>query len=198
MAEHISRCRGIEEAIRGVEKFAEVRGKLAYQTDGMVLKVDSLADRETLGATSKAPRWVIAYKYEAEQMQTKLLGVRWQVGKGGNLTPVADLEPVFIAGTTVKRASLHNIEQIRQKDIRVGDTIVVEKSGEVIPYVVQVVKEKRPRGAEEIEPPKKCPSCGEKVEKEEGTPYIRCVNPNCPEQFKEKLRLVLRAESDGY
>lgn len=186
--EHTTRCEGIEDAVRYIEKFAEVRGKLAYQTDGMVLKVDSLTDRDRLGATSKAPRWVIAYKYEAEQMQTKLLGVRWQVGKGGNLTPVADLEPVFIAGTTVKRASLHNIEQIHEKDIRVGDTIVVEKSGEVIPYVVQVVKEKRPRGVEEIVPPKKCPSCGEKTEKEEGTPYIRCVNPDCPEQFKEKLR----------
>jgi DNA ligase (NAD+) len=188
VTDHTSHCHGIDEAIAGVEKFASVRGKLPYQTDGMVLKVDSLADREKLGATSKAPRWLIAYKYEAEQTQTKLIGVRWQVGKGGNLTPVADLEPVFIAGTTVKRASLHNIEQIHQKDIRVGDTVVVEKSGEVIPYVVQVVKEKRPRGAEEIEPPKRCPSCNSKVEKEEGTPYIRCVNPNCPEQFKEKLR----------
>ncbi|HEY1687209.1 MAG TPA: NAD-dependent DNA ligase LigA [Tepidisphaeraceae bacterium] len=188
VTEHTSRCHGIEEAIKGVEKFADVRGKLPYQTDGMVLKVDSLTDRQTLGETSKAPRWVIAYKYQAEQMQTKLLGVRWQVGKGGNLTPVADLEPVFIAGTTVKRASLHNIEQIHEKDIRIGDTIVVEKSGEVIPYVVQVVKEKRPRGAEPIEPPSKCPSCGEKAVKEEGTPYIRCVNPECPEQFKEKLR----------
>jgi DNA ligase (NAD+) len=154
----------------------------------MVVKVDSFAQRRILGETSKAPRWVIAYKYPAEQVQTKLLGVRWQVGKGGNLTPVADLDAVFVAGSTVRRASLHNIEQIERLDIHIGDTIVLEKAGEVIPYVVEAVPEKRPEDAKRIVPPKKCPSCGAQVEKEADTPYIRCVNPACPAQLKERLR----------
>jgi DNA ligase (NAD+) len=187
VGEHACLARDVEEVIRQIEHFAKVRGTLAYQTDGMVVKVDSFEQRRRLGATSKAPRWVIAYKYAAEQMPTKLLGVRWQVGAGGKLTPVGDLEPVFVGGTTVRKASLHNIDQIKQKDIRVGDTVVVEKSGEVIPYVVQVVKDKRPRGAEEIEPPKKCPACGTPVERS-GTAYVVCPNRECPGAFKQRLK----------
>jgi DNA ligase (NAD+) len=114
--------------------------------------------------------------------------VRWQVGKGGTLTPVADLEPVFIGGVTVTHATLHNIDQIKRLDLHLGDTVVIERSGEVIPYVVQVIAEKRPKGAKTVEAPKKCPSCGCEVEKEAETPYIRCVNPSCPDQFKERLR----------
>jgi DNA ligase (NAD+) len=178
----------VDEAIKIINEFANVRGTLLYQTDGMVLKVDSLAQRQRLGATSKAPRWVIAFKYPAEQMQTVLKDVRWQVGKGGNLTPVADLEPVFVAGSTVRRATLHNIEQIERLGLKIGDTIVIEKAGEVIPYVVQAVPEKRPKNASQIVPPKTCPSCGECVEKEKDTPYIRCVNPACPDQLKERIR----------
>ncbi|HEY8666393.1 MAG TPA: NAD-dependent DNA ligase LigA [Tepidisphaeraceae bacterium] len=188
VAEHTDRCKDIDEVLEAINKFATVRGTLAYQNDGMVVKVDSFAQRQRLGATSKAPRWVIAFKYPAEQMQTKLLEVRWQVGKGGNLTPVAEMEPVFVAGTTVRRATLHNIEQIERLGVHIGDTIVIEKAGEVIPYVVQVVPDKRPKSSEPIVPPATCPSCGAKVEKEEGTPYIRCVNPVCPAQFKERLR----------
>ncbi len=173
--------------LRSFKKFKEVRGTLQYQTDGMVMKVDSFVQREKLGVTSKSPRWVIAYKYAAEQMQTKVLGVRWQVGAGGKLTPVADLEPVFIAGTTVKRASLHNIDQIREKDIRINDTVVIEKSGEIIPYVVQSLKEKRPRNAIEVVPPEKCPACGTKVERS-GTSYFICPNRDCPGAFKQRLK----------
>src|SRR6185437_13007085 len=121
-----------------------------YQTDGMVLKVDDFRQRDRLGATSKSPRWVIAFKYAAEQVQTVLQAVEWQVGKGGTLTPVARLEPVFVAGTTVSNATLHNIEQIRRLDLHLGDTIVLEKAGEVIPYVVSAVPEKRPRGAHKV------------------------------------------------
>ncbi len=187
IGEHACLAKDVEEVIRQIEHFAKIRGGLQYQTDGMVVKVDSFAQRRRLGATSKAPRWVIAYKYAAEQMPTKLLGVRWQVGAGGKLTPVGDLEPVFVAGSTVRKASLHNIDQIRQKDIRIGDTVVIEKSGEVIPYVVQVVKEKRPRGAEEIEPPKKCPACGTAVERS-GTAYVMCPNRECPGAFKQRLK----------
>jgi DNA ligase (NAD+) len=186
--EETSFAKDIDEAIAIIKKFEEIRGKLAYQTDGMVLKVDDFKQRDRLGATSKSPRWVMAYKYQAEQVQTILREVDWQVGKGGTLTPVARLEPVFVAGTTVSNASLHNIDQIRKLDIHIGDTIVLEKAGEVIPYVRQAVPEKRPKGAKPVEPPTKCPSCGAKVEKEAETPYIRCINPDCPAQFRERLK----------
>jgi DNA ligase (NAD+) len=186
--EHTTFAKSIDDVIEAIEKFAEVRGKLAYQTDGVVIKLDSFEQRDRLGATSKAPRWVIAFKYAAEQMQTVLREVDWQVGKGGTLTPVARLEPVFLAGTTVQNASLHNVEQIRKLDLHLGDTVVVEKAGEVIPYVRQAVPEMRPKGAKPIEPPTKCPSCGSKVEKEPDGPYIRCENPECPAQFRERLR----------
>ncbi len=178
----------IDDVIVWIERFAELRGTLAYQTDGIVIKVDDFQQRRTLGATSKAPRWVIAFKYPAEQVQTTLEQVTWNVGKAGTLTPVAHLTPVFVAGSTVKRASLHNLHQIAEKDIRIGDTVVIEKAGEVIPYVVGPVVEKRPPGAAIIAPPTACPSCGKPVEREAGDPFIRCVNPACPAQFKERLR----------
>ena len=188
IAEHTTQAADIDKVIATIEKFAEVRGKLAYQTDGMVIKVDSFSQRDQLGVTSKAPRWVIAFKYAAEQMQTVLHACDWQVGKGGTLTPVARLEPVFIAGSTVSNATLHNIDQIRKLDLHLGDTVVIEKAGEVIPYVRQAVPELRPKGAKKIEPPTHCPSCNSKVQREEGTPYIRCVNPECPAQFRERLK----------
>jgi len=188
ISEHMKFVAGIDQAIRDIEQFAFVRGKLAYQTDGMVIKVDSFAQRDRLGATSKAPRWVIAYKYAAEQMQTVLKAVDWQVGKGGTLTPVARLEPVFLAGTTVQNATLHNIDQIRKLDLHDGDTVVLEKAGEVIPYIRQAVAEKRPKHAKPIEPPTRCPSCDSPVEKDADGPYIRCVNPACPAQFRERLK----------
>ncbi len=188
VAQHVSLAKNVDQVIKTIEAFADARGKLAYQTDGMVVKVDSFRHRDILGATSKSPRWVIAYKYAAEQMQTTLHSVDWQVGKGGTLTPVARMTPIFIAGSTVSNASLHNIDQIRKLDVHIGDTVVIEKAGEVIPYVRQVVPEKRPRGAKPVEPPEKCPSCGFPVEKELDTPYIRCVNPDCPAQFRERLK----------
>jgi DNA ligase (NAD+) len=182
------RVESIDQAIECIHEFEKIRPKLPYMTDGMVMKVDAFAQRDRLGATSKAPRWVIAYKYETEQQPTVLNDVRWQVGKGGNLTPVADLDPVFISGVTVTHATLHNLDQIRRLDLHLGDTVVIERAGEVIPYVVEVVTEKRPKHAKPIEPPEKCPVCGTKTEREEGTPYIRCVNPACPAQLKERLR----------
>src|SRR5437763_6537576 len=166
----------------------------------MVVKVDSLSQREKLGATSKSPRLVIAFKYAAEQAQTILREVGWQVGKGCTLTPVARMEPVFLAGTTVSNATLHNIEQIQRLDFHLGDTIVIEKAGEVIPYVRQALPEKRPKGAKPIQAPATCPSCGSKTVREqksvktaggtklEDTPYIRCENPDCPAQFRERLK----------
>ena len=152
------------------------------------IKIDSLRQRANLGVTTKAPRWVIAYKYPAEQMQTVLHAVDWQVGKGGTLTPVARMDPVFVAGSTVSNATLHNIEQIERLDLHLDDTVVIEKAGEVIPQVMQVIIEKRSKGAKKVHAPAKCPSCGSAVTKEEDTPYIRCENPACPAQLKERLR----------
>ena len=186
--EHVALCDDIDQVLHHINTFREVRPKLSYQTDGVVVKIDDLEQRRRLGQTSKAPRWVIAFKYPAEQMPTVLKDVRWQVGKGGTLTPVADLEPVFIAGTTVRRASLHNIEQIERLGVRIGDTVVIEKAGEIIPQVVSVLEEKRPKGAKAIQAPDACPSCGGPVEKENGTPYIRCRNPQCAATFKRRLR----------
>jgi DNA ligase (NAD+) len=188
VSEHAERVDSVDEVIRRIEDFAKVRQKLPYQTDGMVVKVDDFAQRAKLGQRSKAPRWVIAFKYQPDQVETTLSGVTWQVGKLGTLTPVAELEPVFVAGTTVKRASLHNIEQIQRLDVRVGDRVVIEKAGEIIPQVVKVVVEKRPRGSEPIEAPKTCPSCGAKTQKEADTPYTLCINPACPAQLRGRLR----------
>lgn len=185
--QHAFRCDDVEQVLQKIEEFARIRGTLAYQTDGMVVKVDSIAQRQKLGATSKSPRWVIAFKYPAEQVQTVLRDVDWQVGKLGTLTPVARLEPVFVAGTTVSNATLHNIDQINRLDLHIGDTVVIEKAGEIIPQVVQVISARRPHQAVKVRPPAKCPSCGQKVEKEADTPYIRCNNPSCPAQFRERL-----------
>ncbi len=188
LPKEVVQAANIEEVIAEIHKFEKIRPKLPYMTDGMVVKVDAFAQRDRLGATSKAPRWVVAYKYETEQQPTVLERVRWQVGKGGNLTPVGELAPVFISGVTVTNVTLHNIDQIKRLDLHLGDTVIIERAGEVIPYVVEAVPEKRPKGAKPIEPPKKCPSCGERVEQEADTPYIRCVNPACPAQLKERLR----------
>jgi len=185
---HAARVAGIDEVVKHIEQFATVRHALPYQTDGMVVKVDDFSQRDQLGTHSKAPRWVIAFKYQPEQAETTLLGVTWQVGKLGTLTPVAELSPVFVAGTTVKRASLHNIDQIQRLDVRIGDHVIVEKAGEIIPQVARVVVEKRPHEAHPILPPEKCPSCGAKVEKQADGPYIQCINPACPDQLRGRLR----------
>lgn len=178
----------VDEVLAGIEAFGKIRGELAFQTDGMVVKVDDLKQRETLGATSKAPRWVVAFKYPAEQVQTVLHEVGWQVGRNGTLTPVAHLEAVFVAGSTVRRATLHNIDQIHRLGVHLGDTIVLEKAGEVIPYVVSVVEGKRPEGARAVAAPRKCPCCHTATVREEGTPFIYCPNFDCPDQVKERIR----------
>ena len=184
----ISRVETVDEAIKTIHDFEAIRPKLPYMTDGMVMKVDAFAQREILGANSKSPRWVIAYKYETEQQQTVLRDVRWQVGKGGNLTPVGDLEPVFVGGVTVTHVTLHNIDQIRRLELHLGDTVVIERAGEVIPYLVEAIEEKRPRGARPVAEPTACPSCAGPVERETDSPYIQCINPDCPAQLKERLR----------
>ena len=180
------RCGSEDEAVQAIERFAADRPGLDFAVDGMVVKIDRLDFRERLGSTSKAPRWAVAFKYPAERKPTKLVKVEWQVGKGGTLTPRATMEPVFVGGTTVRHATLHNIEEIRRKDIRVGDTVVVEKAGEIIPQVVEVVLAERPKSAKPIEPPSKCPDCGEAVEQE--GPKVFCRNAACPAQFRERVK----------
>lgn len=179
--------RGIDEVWKFIESFEARREKLAYATDGVVVKVDRFDLQEKLGVTSKSPRWCIAYKYAAEQATTTLKAVTWQVGKGGTLTPVAELEPVLLAGTTVKRASLHNIDEIQRKDIRVGDAVVIEKAGEIIPQVIASVPTQRRASATPIAAPTLCPSCSSPVSRDEEQVAIRCNNPDCPAQVRERL-----------
>lgn len=187
--EHISKAKDIEQVIKLCGQWEQKRDKLGYEIDGLVVKVDSFGSQEQLGSTSKAPRWCISYKFPAEQAATRLLDIEVQVGKNGKLTPVAHLEPVQLAGTTVSRASLHNFDEVARKDVRIGDTVIVEKAGEIIPQVVRVVKEKRPKKTKDFGPPKCCPSCkSTQVEQDEGGVHIRCVNPACPMQLRERLR----------
>ncbi|MCC7193896.1 MAG: NAD-dependent DNA ligase LigA [Phycisphaeraceae bacterium] len=181
-------CRDFAEVWTFIEEFETQRDTLPYWVDGIVVKVDRYDQQDRLGVTSKSPRWCIAYKYAAEQATTILLEVKWQVGKGGSLTPVAQLEPVQLAGTTVKRASLHNIDEIRERlDLRLSDTVVIEKAGEIIPKVVRVITEKRTPDARPIEPPTRCPSCGEPVTQQQDEVALRCTNPSCPAQLRERL-----------
>src|SRR5690606_20173779 len=153
-----------------------LRHAFAYPTDGAVVKLDSLSRQEEAGSTSKAPRWAIAYKFAAEQAETRLNGIGIQVGRTGTLTPVAELEPVVLAGTTVSRATLHNAGEIARKDVRIGDFVVVEKAGEIIPAVVSVVKEKRPPGTEPFQFPDTCPACGTAAIRLPEEAATRCPN----------------------
>jgi DNA ligase (NAD+) len=186
--DHIERCDTIDAVIAYIQEFAETRHGLPYDTDGVVVKVDRFDQREQMGVTSKAPRWCIAYKYQPERAETELARVVFQVGKTGTLTPVGEFEPpVFISGTNVYRASLHNFDEIERKDIRLHDRVLVEKAGEVIPYVVGVVPEKRPSHAKKIARPTACPSCGA-TDLENSGGFVRCVNPICPAQLAERLK----------
>ncbi|MBI5762438.1 MAG: NAD-dependent DNA ligase LigA [Planctomycetes bacterium] len=178
----------IDEVVQFVVEWDAKRRTLGYETDGLVIKVNQLEQREILGATSRFPRWCIAYKYAAEQAETVLKDVDFQVGKLGTITPRAVMEPTQLSGTIVRHASLHNFDQVERLDARIGDTVIVEKAGEIIPQVVRVVTEKRPKNARKIVPPTKCPVCSGEVEKDDGGVYIRCINPSCPAQLKERLR----------
>jgi DNA ligase (NAD+) len=185
---HIEPFDSIDKVIAYCDSWAERRHDLPYETDGMVIKVNDLDQRRRLGETSKAPRWVVAYKFAAEQAMTKVLAVEVQVGKTGTLTPVAHLEPVQLAGTTVSRASLHNADYIAAKDIRVGDMVVVEKAGEIIPYVVRAEAAARTGGEQVFHFPAKCPVCGAPVKRDEGGVFYRCTGSDCVGQLKRQLR----------
>ena len=177
----------IDDALRFCEELLEERDSFDYETDGIVIKVNDYAQREQLGSTSKSPRWVIAYKVELYQASTRIREINVQVGKTGTLTPVAELETVEIAGTKVSRASLANADEISRKDIRIGDTVIVEKAGKIIPHVVRVELEKRSGAEKPYAFPTECPVCGSVVARDEGGVYIRCINPSCPAQLKERL-----------
>jgi DNA ligase (NAD+) len=188
-------CRSAEELIKAIQELDQVRRAFDYETDGAVIKLNWFELREKVGFTSKAPRWAIAYKYAPEQAQTRLKAITVQVGRTGQLTPVAELEPVFLAGSTISRATLHNEDYLREKDIRVGDLVVIEKAGEVIPAVVDVVANQRTGQERPFRFPQTCPECGSKIsraagsiEGDEGVAW-RCVNPDCPAQVRGRIEL---------
>jgi len=180
-------CRNIDEAVEYIREWETKKEELEYDIDGMVVKVNSLALQSRLGYVARSPRWAIAYKYPAHQATTKVVNIRVQVGRTGALTPVADLEPVEVGGVTVSRATLHNEDEIRRKDVRIGDTVVVQRAGEVIPEIVEVVKEKRTGAEVEFRMPDHCPVCGAKVERPEGEAVARCVGIACPAQLRERI-----------
>ena len=185
--EHSKVCENIKDVLDVIRVFGSLRHTLPYETDGVVIKVNQSSLHAQLGATTKFPRWAIAYKFEAEQAHTVLNDISLQVGRLGTITPVAELEPVLLAGTTVKRASLHNEEEIHRKDIRIGDTVSVEKAGEIIPQVVRVMDIHRKNRSPRFEFPKDCPACRSKLIKYEGEVAWRCINPLCPPQVRIKI-----------
>ena len=184
---HARRCLSAQEVHDFCAQALEQRGDLNYDIDGVVVKVDSFASQEALGFTSRAPRWAIAFKFPPEEKQTVLREIRIQVGRTGVLTPVAEFDPVTVAGSTIARATLHNLDEIRRKNVREGDTIIVHKAGDVIPEVVGPVLSLRPADAVEFQMPTTCPSCGSPVIQEEGEVAFRCVSIDCPAQAVERL-----------
>lgn len=192
---YIKECQDIEEAINYCKAWENKKSELNYEIDGMVIKLNQLNLREELGSTSKSPRWAIAFKFPAEQMTTVIKDIIVGVGRTGTLTPVAILGPVIISGSKVQRATLHNEDEIRRKDIRIGDTVLIQKAGEIIPEVVKVIKEKRGGKEKVFNIPEKCPVCGSKVIRLEGEIASRCNNLSCPAQVKERIKHFVSREA---
>lgn len=180
-------CKTADEVWDAICKIGENRGNLEYDIDGAVVKLNRISDREKLGSTSKVPRWAVAYKYPPEEKETKVLDIELSVGRTGRITPTAIFEPIRLCGTSVSRATLHNQDFIDELDIGIGDTIVVYKSGEIIPKVKEVKKEKRPVGTVRFQIPDVCPVCGAKTEREKDTADIKCTSPNCPAQLERHI-----------
>nr|WP_144926010.1 NAD-dependent DNA ligase LigA [Paenibacillus bovis] len=180
-------CKSIEDVLEYIEEWTEKRSQLDYDIDGIVIKVDSYAQQEELGSTAKSPRWAIAYKFPAEEVATKLIDIELSVGRTGVVTPTAILEPVQVAGTTVQRASLHNEDLIREKDIMLGDFVIVKKAGDIIPEVVNVLVERRTGDEVAFQMPTHCPECESELVRIEGEVALRCINPTCPAQIREGL-----------
>ncbi len=184
---HRCLCQNIDEVIVFTDRMLALRDSFDYDIDGVVVKVNSTALQEEFGATTKAPRWAIAYKYPAMQATTKLNGITVQVGRTGALTPVAELEPVLLAGTVVSRASLHNEDEIKRLNLKIGDWVLIEKSGEIIPQVLQIVESKRTGEEKDYEFPKTCPVCNSDVLRPEGEAVTRCTNDDCPAKIKARI-----------
>ncbi len=200
---HLEICQSIEGVIEFIDEWQDKRENLDYEVDGLVIKVDTFSDREKMGYTTKSPRWAIAYKYQARQAITKLKNIRLQVGRTGRITPVAELEPVILSGTTVSRATLHNEDEIKRRGIKIGDQVTIEKGGEVIPKVVGVVKAKRSGREKEFKFPRKCPVCGQPIYRLPEEADWRCVNASCPAQVKGSIlhfvsRQAMDIEGLGY
>ena len=185
---HIRICHSLKEIFAYHQEMEGRRDQLPYEIDGLVIKVNSLELQRRLGEIARSPRWAAAYKFKPRQATTRIIDIQPQVGRTGTLTPVASLEPVPVGGVTVKSASLHNMDEVERKDIRVGDTVVVERAGDVIPYVVQVVEEKRSGREKKFAMPERCPVCGSAVYREEGEVAYRCVGLSCPAKLKESLK----------
>jgi len=185
---HIRICHSLKEIFAYHQEMEGRRDQLPYEIDGLVIKVNSLELQRRLGEIARSPRWAAAYKFKPRQATTRIIDIQAQVGRTGTLTPVASLEPVPVGGVTVKSASLHNMDEVERKDIRVGDTVVVERAGDVIPYVVQVVEEKRSGREKKFAMPERCPVCGSAVYREEGEVAYRCVGLSCPAKLKESLK----------
>lgn len=181
------KCKTIEEVIEYIEKWSEKRPDLNYEIDGIVIKVDQLDQQEELGYTAKSPRWAVAYKFPAEEVVTTLRDIELSIGRTGVVTPTAILDPVKVAGSTVQRASLHNADIIRELDVRIGDTVVIKKAGDIIPKVVRVIEEERTGDEKPFEMPTHCPACDSELVHLEEEVALRCINPNCPAQLKEAL-----------
>ncbi len=180
-------CRGTEEVLSMYRDYEEKRFSLPYEIDGLVIKVDSLRQRRLLGFTSKSPRWAIAFKYPAQQVTTVVKDVEFSVGRTGAVTPVAQLEPVKCGGVTISSATLHNFDEVERLGLRIGDKVVIERAGEVIPKVIKALTEARTGGEKPVRSPKTCPSCGGELFRDEEEVALRCVNPSCPVQFKRSL-----------
>ena len=177
----------MDEIIEYIKYWTEHREDLGFGIDGMVIKVNNLAQREQMGYTAKSPRWAIAYKFPAERKETKLLDIVVEVGRTGTITPTAVLEPIRLAGTTVSRATLHNEDYINEKDIKINDTVLVQKAGDIIPQVVEVIKEKRTGEEMEFKMPEECPVCGEPTVRLEGEAAVKCINISCPAQIRRGI-----------
>ncbi len=188
VSRHWRRCASLRDVVAYCDEWREKRADLDFEIDGVVVKVDDPDLRRRLGATARAPRWAVAFKFAAEQAETAVRAINAQVGRTGAVTPVAELEPVLVAGTTVKRATLHNYEDLARKDVRVGDAVVIEKGGDIIPKVVSVFKDRRGQESKPLAPPTECPVCGETLYQPEGEALLRCVNAACPAVVREAIR----------
>jgi DNA ligase (NAD+) len=180
-------CKNVDEVIRYWQEWGEKKDTLPFEVDGVVVKIDNFEQQQRLGATAKSPRWAIAFKFATEQAETQLLNIRWQVGRTGAVTPVADLEPVLLLGTTVSRATLHNVDEIERLDVRIGDTVIIEKGGEIIPKIIRVVLEKRPAHSKPHQPPVNCPVCDTQLVRPVEEVALVCENVACPAQVAGRI-----------